>query len=77
MSLTTDDGFIVESLGGTSGGKAREAFRWIVLAFDETEALGLLKSDMPELEHRLVACGADIRSQAARLGVEPGTYRQI
>lgn len=77
MSLTTDDGFIVESRGGTSGDKDPKVYRWIVLALDETEALGLLNSEMPELEHKLVASGTDIRSQAARLGVEPGTYRQI
>jgi hypothetical protein len=77
MSLTTDDGFIVESRGGTMGDKGRKVYRWIVLALDETEALGLLNGEMPELDHKMVACGTDIRSQAARLGVEPGTYRQI
>lgn len=77
MSLTTDDGFIVESRGARPDGKDPQVFRWIVLALDETEALGMLNSDMPELDHRLIASGTDIRSQAARLGVEPGTYRQI
>lgn len=77
MSLTTDDGFIVESHQGPQFGASAKVFRWIVLALDETEALGLLNSEMPSLDHKLVACGDDIRAQAARLGVEPGTYRQI
>lgn len=77
MSLTTDDGFIVESRGDQAADKDVQVFRWIVLALDETEALGLLNSEMPNLDHKLVACGSDIRAQAARLGVEPGTYRQI
>lgn len=77
MSLTTDDGFIIESGGERSNDQNAKVFRWIVLALDEAEALGLLNSEMPDLNHKVVACGSDIRAQAARLGVEPGTYRQI
>lgn len=77
MSSTTDDGFIVESLSKQADGQAPQVVRWIVLALDETEALGLLRADMPDLDYTLVACGDDIRAQAARLGVEPGTFRQI
>lgn len=77
MSLTTDGGFIFESCERTSAGSAAPVFRWIVLALDETEALGLLESELSDLDHKLVASGDDIRAQAARLGVKPGTYRQI
>lgn len=76
MSLTTDDGFIIETQDMRRAGDGDKITRWIVLALDETEALGLLKAEMPDLDHRIVASGDDIRAQAARLGIEPGTYRQ-
>lgn len=62
MSLMTDDGFIFESHGRKPGSDTPQVFRWIVLALDETEALGLLNREMPELDYKLVACGTDIRS---------------
>lgn len=76
MSHTTDIGFIVESRDRRQPADAKAVSRWIVLALDEPEALGLLKADMPDLDHTIVASGDDIRAQAARLGIEPGTYRQ-
>lgn len=78
MGLHTDDGFIIESRDTAEGdGPRARTLRWIVLAIDETEALQLLRSDMPGQRHVIVASGDDIRAQAARLGVEPGTFRQI
>ena len=77
MSVTTDDGFIVESRDTRSPDETPEVFRWIVLALDEIEALNLLKGEMPDLQHKITASGSDIRAQAARLGIEPGTYRQV
>lgn len=74
MGLSTDDGFIIESVDGADQGTVD---RWIVLAIDEREALDLLRHDEPEARHTIVDCGDDVRAQAARLGVEPGTYRQI
>lgn len=49
---------------------------FIVLASDEAEALSIVEADYPEQQHRIVESGPDVRAQAARLGIEPGTYRQ-
>jgi glycosyltransferase A (GT-A) superfamily protein (DUF2064 family) len=77
MGTNTDDGFIIESqLNGGDASGARVQ-RSIVLAVDETEALQIAERDNPGGEHKIVQSGSDIRAQAARLGVEPGTSRQI
>lgn len=75
--MTTDDGFVVESCETRSSSEPPKVFRWIVLALDEIEALDLLRSEMPNLQYKIIESGSDIRAQAARLGVEPGTYRQV
>lgn len=74
MIDTTDDGFIIETR--PAGGEAPRPLTFLVLATDETEALGLIEADYPGAELRIAASGSDIRAQAARLGIEPGTYRQ-
>ncbi|MFC3690637.1 hypothetical protein [Chenggangzhangella methanolivorans] len=78
MGANTDDGFIVESQAQPAEeGRAATLMVFLVLASDETEALGLVEADHPGLEHRISSSGPEIKAQAARLGIEPGTYRQI
>lgn len=78
MGTNTDDGFIIESRpSGSTAGAPGVAQRIIVLALDEDEALQIAERDAPGWQHKVVVSGQDIRSQAARLGVEPGTSQQI
>ena len=77
MGRNTDDGFIIESRAKGADPYARCAvLTFIALASDEAEALSIVEADYPEQQHRIVESGPDVRAQAARLRIEPGTYRQ-
>jgi len=80
MGLNTDDGFFIESrlpddAAGATDGKPR-VFRWIALAASAEEAVSLLDRDFPGAENAVVDSGREIRAQAARLGLVPGTYQR-
>lgn len=75
MGVNTDDGFIVESR--TAGDGPRDPIlTFLVLVLDKAEALSILGSDYPDRTNSIAASRPDLRAQAARLGIEPGTYRQ-
>ncbi|PZQ14160.1 MAG: hypothetical protein DI565_12045 [Ancylobacter novellus] len=75
MGFNTDDGFIVESR--TVGDGPRDpVLTLLVLVLDEAEALSVIGADFPDRTNSIAASRPDLRAQAARLGIEPGTYRQ-
>ena len=75
MGFNTDDGFIVESRAAGDGPRG-PVLTFLVLALDEAEALSIIGADYPDRTNSVAASGPDLRAQAARLGIEPGTYRQ-
>jgi hypothetical protein len=79
MGTNTDDGFIIESRpkGEAAAPEGARTLRFIALALDEAEALQIAERDQPGWEHSIVESGRDVRAQAARLGVEPGTSQRI
>lgn len=80
MGTNTDDGFIIESRsksGDADASQGARTLRLIALALDEAEALQIAERDLPGWEHAIVESGRDVRAQAARLGVEPGTSQRI